>query len=187
MEMGRTELSVVNSRIRQLFQKHYEFRILERHLRKNEVDLTDAVILDAGCGSGYSTGLIHDEFQPRELYALDAMPEQVELAKQRGLPAKILVGDISDTGFESDKFDAVFTFAVFHHVPDWYKAVEEMYRVVKPGGVLLGGEMSRQESVGFEWSGFVSGLERAGFRVLEDEKLYFGYFRSFLCTKPDRR
>jgi uncharacterized membrane protein YdjX (TVP38/TMEM64 family) len=183
--IGKTQLSVVNSRIRQLFQKHYEFGVLKKHLRRNHIDLNGKVILDAGCGSGFSTELIASEFQPAELHALDIMPEQVELARQRGLAADVSVGDIAATQFPSDTFDAVFTFGVFHHVPAWFTALEEVNRVLKPGGVLLGGEINRQESLGFEWAQFATDLRAAGFDLLEDEKIYGGYFRSFVCRKPD--
>ena len=187
MEMGKTQLQIVNSRIRQLFQKYYEFGIIKKYLRRNHIDLAGKTILDAGCGSGYSTELILDEFQPEELYALDAMPEQAELVGKRGLPVNVSIGDIADTEFSSGKFDAVFTFGVFHHVPEWQKAIEEMKRVLKPGGVLVGGEIAKKEKLGeFEWAKFAQGLEHAGFKIVENERIYLGYFRSFMCLKPRR-
>jgi uncharacterized membrane protein YdjX (TVP38/TMEM64 family)/precorrin-6B methylase 2 len=185
MKMGKTETHVVNSRIRQLFQKHYEFRIIKRHLKRHNIDLAGKAILDAGCGSGYSTAVILDEFQPRKLYAIDVMPEQVEIAKRRGLPASMSVGDIADTEFSSEQFDAVFTFGVFHHVPEWPKAIKEMARVLKPGGVLVGGEIAKkEENSNFEWESFAKQLEKAGLEIIESERIYLGYFRSFLCQKP---
>jgi uncharacterized membrane protein YdjX (TVP38/TMEM64 family)/ubiquinone/menaquinone biosynthesis C-methylase UbiE len=185
MQMGKAETHVVNSRIRQLFQKHYEFGIIKKHLKAHNIDLVGKTILDAGCGSGYSTALILDEFQPQELAAFDAMPEQVEIARKRGLPANVEVGDIADTKFTSEQFDAVFTFGVFHHVPEWPKAVREMVRVLKPGGVLVGGEIAKkEENSDFEWKSFAEQLEKAGLKIIEAESIYFGYFRSFLCQKP---
>jgi len=183
--MGRTQLRVINSRIRQFFQKHYEFRVIKRHLEKHHVDLTGKVVLDAGCGSGYSSEVILQKFRPEELYAFDIMPGQVELAKQRGLAARIFVGDIADIELPSEKFDAVFTFGVFHHVPEWPTALREVYRVLKPGGVLLGGEIRREKNVGFEWPTFAQGLEETGFHIVENREIYRGYFISFMCVKPD--
>jgi uncharacterized membrane protein YdjX (TVP38/TMEM64 family) len=184
IEMGKIQLGVVNSRVRQWFQKYYEFGVLKRHLKRNGVNLSGSVVLDAGCGSGYSSALIIKEFHPGKLYALDITPEQVELAKQQGLPANITCGDIANTGFPAETFDAVFTFGVFHHVPKWDKALEEMNRVLKPGGLLLGGEIGKQKESGFEWSAFAAGLEQAGFSTLESENIYLGFFKSFMCKKP---
>lgn len=182
MEIGKTQLKMVNSRIRQFFQKHYEFRLFKKLLEKQHIDLTGQAILDAGCGSGYSSELIFREFQPQELYAFDLMPEQVELVKRRGLSAHVFVGNITDTRLPADKFDAVFTFGVFHHVAEWPTALEEVERVLKAGGVLLGGEPNK-EMAGFEWAEFVRGLTATGLRLVESQKIYLGYFQSFLCVK----
>ncbi|MBN1953576.1 MAG: class I SAM-dependent methyltransferase [Anaerolineae bacterium] len=183
--MDRTQLQVVNSRIRQLFQKYYEFRIHTRYLRQHQIDLTGGVILDAGCGSGYSTRLLVETFQPSEVYAFDIMPEQVELAKQQGLPAVVTVGDITAIDFPAQKFDAAFAFFVFHHAPDWSQAIAEVHRVLKPGGVLLGGEPKgkHDEEVAFEWTSFVQELERSGFDVVESKNMYLGFFNSFMAVK----
>lgn len=184
MEMGKTSLSVLNSRLRQLFQKHYEFRLFKKYLVRNRFDLMGKVILDAGCGSGYSSEIILQEFRPEELYAFDLLPEQVERLKQRGLSAHVFVGDITNIQLPAAKFDAVFTFGVFHHVLDWSAALKEVGRVLKPGGLLLGGEPGK-EMRGFEWPQFVEGLTATGFRVLESDRIYLGYFVSFLCAKSN--
>ncbi len=182
-EMGSVQIGVVNSRIRQLFQKYYEFRVLKGQLERNNIDLAGQVILDAGCGSGYSTELIAQEFRPKELYAFDIMPQQVRLAQQRGLTAQVFVGDITNIHLDADQIDAVFTFGVFHHVPEWLKAIQETHRVLKPGGVLLGGEINKEKTVGFEWPKFALDLEKAGFSPIESQKIYLGYFTSFVCRK----
>jgi ubiquinone/menaquinone biosynthesis C-methylase UbiE len=182
MEMGKAQLQMVNSRIRQFFQKHYEFKLFKKLLEQQHIDLTGQIILDAGCGSGYSSELIFREFRPQELYAFDLMPEQVERVKQRGLSAHVFVGDVTDTQLPADKFDAVFTFGVFHHVAEGTAALEEMNRVLKVGGVLLGGEPSK-EMAGFKWAEFVKDLTATGFRLVESKKIYLGYFQSFLCVK----
>ena len=68
--------------------------------------------LVAGCGSGYSIELITKELRPQELVAFDVMPEQIELARQRGLSANVFVGDATNIELPSNKFDAVFVFDI---------------------------------------------------------------------------
>ena len=197
--IDKKEMWLVNTSLRGFFQKHYEFRAFKNFLRKNHFDLTNKVILDVGCGCGYSSELIIREFQPRELFAFDIVPEEVELARQRGLSANIFVGDVTDIKLPSEKFDAVFIFDVLHHVPEWRIALKEINRVLKSGGVLLVQEPNRKGLDGieryfkihhskesrFEPPEFIEGLEEAGFRVVDKRKMYVGLFQSCLCIKKE--
>lgn len=45
--------------------------------------------------------------------------------------------DITRLTFESDLFDCVLTFDVLEHVPHYLRGIEEIYRCLKPGGLLL--------------------------------------------------
>ena len=195
--IDKKEQKLVNSTIRGFCQRHYEFRTFQKYLKKNHVDLTGKVILDAGCGSGYSSQLIMRTFQPGELFAFDIMSEEVALARQRGLAANIFIGDVADIRLPSEKFDAVFVFDVLHHVPGWRIALKEINRVLKPCGVLLVQEPNKKaldeveryfkihhpEESKFEWPEFTEALKESGFRVLESRKLYIGHFLSLMCLK----
>ena len=197
--IDKKELKLVNSAVRKFFQRHYEFWTFKKYLKKNHVDLINKEILDVGCGSGYSTQLIMREFQPKELFAFDIIPEEVVLAKQRGLSANIFVGDVTDIRLTSEKFDAVFIFDVLHHVPEWRTALKEINRVLKRCGVLLVHEPSKKaldnverffkihhpKESRFEWPEFIAGLEESGFRVVTSRKLYMGHFQSFMCVKVE--
>ena len=68
MNMDKRESRFMSSPIRQFFLKYYEFKIFKKLLKKNSIDLTNKVILDAGCGPGYSSELIIKEFKPKELF-----------------------------------------------------------------------------------------------------------------------
>ena len=45
------------------------------------------------------------------------------------------VGDSIDLPFKSDALDALFGFGFLHHVPNWRRALSEVARVLKSGGV----------------------------------------------------
>ena len=198
--MDRKELMFVNSSIREFLQKYYEFRIFKTFLTKNNVDLHNAVIVDAGCGSGYGSELLMKEFHPRELFAFDIMPEQIERAHKRGLPATFFVGDVTTIDLPSQKCDAAFVFAFLHHVPQWKKALQELGRILKFGGVLLIEELDKKtiddaerylniyhaRESRFEWPEFIASLEEAGFSIIEDRTIYVGHGRSFMCVKEER-
>ncbi|MBN1877444.1 MAG: class I SAM-dependent methyltransferase [Anaerolineae bacterium] len=182
--MGKTQQTMIDSKFRQWFQRYYEFGVIKKQLRQARIDLAGKTILDAGCASGYSTWVIENLFQPQHLEAFDIMPEQVERAKQRGLRAIIDAGDIARMRYPVEQFDAVFTFGVFHHVPEWPQALREVHRVLKPGGVLVGGELNKANAdIDFTWEKFAQDLRQVGFNDIRSQKIYFGYFISFVCIK----
>ncbi len=197
--MDRKEFSYVNCAARNFCQKYYEFRYFKKYLRNHNIDLNKKTILDVGCGSGYSSALIMEEFKPTELFAFDALPQEVELARQRGVTSNLFVGNVVDILLPSNKFDAVFAFDVLHHVPEWMVALKEINRVLKRGGSLLLHEPRKKAldalerffkvyhppESRFEWPELLTGLVAAGFRVIEQKKLYLGTFQSCLCLKDN--
>lgn len=198
MRLSRVEFVAMNNPIRRWIQKIIEFRLLAGFLEKHNIDLNGSVILDAGCGSGYSTKLIGSRYSPRELVAFDIMPEQVELAKKRYVKASFFVGDVTEINSPSNKYDAVFVFGILHHIPEWKRALREIHRVLKPKGVLLIEEVNRdgvdfvekylhfshpQESR-FDWPQFVEELKVVGFDIIGDSKIIFSIFHAYLCMKP---
>ena len=198
MKLSRVEFIAMNNPIRRWIQKIIEFRLLAGFLKKHNIDLSGSVILDAGCGSGYSTKLIGSRYGPRELVAFDIMPEQIELAKKRYMKAMFFVGDVTEINSPSDKYDAVFVFGILHHVPEWKRALREVYRVLKPKGILLIEEVNK-DGIGFvekylhfshpkesrfDWPQFVEELQVVGFDIIEDSKIIFSVFHAYLCIKP---
>jgi ubiquinone/menaquinone biosynthesis C-methylase UbiE len=86
-------------------------------------------ILEIGCGSGYGAALLLT-LCPRTYIGIDLMPEQIALARQRGLPgAEFVVGDASHlTGIPDGSKDTVVIFGVLHHIPPWREVLQECYR-----------------------------------------------------------
>jgi ubiquinone/menaquinone biosynthesis C-methylase UbiE len=199
MEMSERDMKMVNSSPKEFVNKYYKFKGFEKLLRRNNVDLEGRVVLDAGCGSGHTLQLIAEKYCPGELYGFDSMPEQIDLARRRGLSAEIFVGDINDIALPTGRFDAVFIQGVLHHVPEWRKALEEISRVLKPGGVLLLEEPNKgfldfverffkiehPEESRFEWPELTAALDEAGFIVTDMRKqgMTMGNWRNFLCIK----
>jgi SAM-dependent methyltransferase len=86
-------------------------------------------ILDLGCGDGRLTERL--AATGAAVVGVDASPEMVAAARKRGLDARV----ISAEALEFDGlFDAVFSNAALHWVLQPQKAVEGVYRALKPGG-----------------------------------------------------
>ena len=199
MELSRLEFYAMNNPIRRIVQRYVEFELFKVFLRNHNMDLAGKALLDAGCGSGYSTLLIQNEFKPSLLVGFDYMPEQIHLAVRRGLGAHFFVGDASCTPLLQDTFDATFIFGVLHHISHWRAALSHISRVLKPEGILLVEELDRDavlvanllmfthpEDAAFSWNEFRSGLREAGFGILEERKILIPQARSFLCQKTPK-
>lgn len=52
-------------------------------------------------------------------------------------PIADVKADICDLPFENNEFDVVFCNHVLEHIPDDIKAMQELYRVLKPGGLVF--------------------------------------------------
>lgn len=102
-------------------------------------------VLDAGCG--YGRNLVHLLRQGCEVFALDADPKGVEHVRQlaaslgAGLPAEnFQVGLIEQMPFPEAFADVVMCSAVLHFARDedhFRKMLSELWRVLKPGGMLF--------------------------------------------------
>jgi SAM-dependent methyltransferase len=119
--------------------------IEERRYRAhyNVVDLfakladSDGKLLEVGCGIGVdSIQLAKCGF---EVTAVDLTENALQVAKEfasrRGVSINFQLGNAERLDFPDEAFDAVYSFGVLHHTPDIDKAVSEVRRVLRPGGV----------------------------------------------------
>ena len=86
-------------------------------------------VLDIGCGDGALT----ERFRRAgcQVVAIDTSPEQAWAALERGLDARII--DATELTFDAE-FDAVFSNAVLHWIPDVDAVIARVYSALKPGG-----------------------------------------------------
>lgn len=94
-------------------------------------------ILDVGCGTGSLTFALARTANLREIAAIDYSPIFVEEAIRRNTDSRIKIrqADACALPFEDRTFDRALALLVLHFVPETSKAVAEMRRVVRPGGV----------------------------------------------------
>jgi ubiquinone/menaquinone biosynthesis C-methylase UbiE len=143
MKMRLLEKLLLNNRLREyLLLKNEAPRVLSGLPR-----LEGKTCLEIGCGNGAGALLMKHYTNCEKLISLDIDPDMVEWAKQyiqrppgwarafslQGI--EFIEGDVTGMVLESNGFDAAFHFFVYDHVPLWRTAIEEMYRVLKPGGI----------------------------------------------------
>lgn len=95
-------------------------------------------ILDMGCGEGFYS-MIFDQLYDCEVIAVDYDPEILSLAKKwLGGSSRVTVeqGDITNLRFPDNYFDKIVCTEVLEHVEDDKTAIKELFRVLRPGGVV---------------------------------------------------
>jgi len=98
---------------------------------------TGKKVLEVGVGLGAD----HEQFARygAELFGIDLTERAIAHTRRRfeqlGLQSTLQVADAEALPFDDDSFDVVYSWGVIHHSPDTAKAVREIHRVLKPGGV----------------------------------------------------
>ena len=101
-----------------------------------------ANLIDIGCGPGGFLCAVQKRFPDIQLNALDLSEEMVRETQERlGPSAVAIVGDSEHMPLESERYEIVTCNMSIHHYPHAQDAVNEMYRILKPGGTLLLNDM----------------------------------------------
>ncbi len=73
------------------------------------------------------------------MYAIDISDSAVKMTQKSiglfGLSGNIRSGSVESIPYDDNSFDYVISNGVIHQTPGTERAVEEFYRVLKPGGV----------------------------------------------------
>jgi ubiquinone/menaquinone biosynthesis C-methylase UbiE len=91
-------------------------------------------VLEIGVGLG-ADHLEWAKSQPSQLAGIDLTEQAVRLTRSRCPQSDVRVADAEELPFENESFDIVYSWGVLHHSPNTEKAIQEVHRVLKPGGV----------------------------------------------------
>ena len=135
MKLNTVEKALMNNPVRATLQRKYEAALLQRLGGR----LDGRRVLEIGCGRGVGTEIIFERFGAAEVHAFDVDPDMIDHAQKRlsrYVPDRLTlyVGDAAAIDEPDASFDAVFDFAIIHHIPNWKDAVAEVARVLKPEG-----------------------------------------------------
>lgn len=114
-----------------------------------------STVLDVPCGGGVALRGLRPGQGIRFLAAdiAQAMLDRtMEAARERGVADQVEphLADVGDLPFADDSVDLVITFTGLHCFPDPRRAVDEMARVLRPGGVLTGSALLNDTGVRYE-------------------------------------
>lgn len=145
MKPGNTERQYLNSPLHGLVQRHMVPKLFLGLRRLPE----GSHVLELGCGNGIGTETLVKAWHATHVTATDI--DDASLARtQFYLDSKLAPNqfavrkaDAIELPFPAARFDAVVASGVLHHVEDWPKAVAEIARVLKPGGLFYTWEFYR--------------------------------------------
>lgn len=124
------------------------FERIEAHRYEKEWHIPEAAqfanarglrVLEIGCGLGTDGAQFA---KAGAVYTgIDLTDAAIELAQKRfeqfGLQGEFQVADAENLQFPDESFDVVYSHGVLHHTPDISAAVQEIHRVLKPGGRVI--------------------------------------------------
>jgi len=125
-------------------------------------------VLEIGCGLGTDGAQFAEA--GADYTGVDLTDAAVELARKRfelfGLSGKFQTADAENLDFADESFDLVYSHGVLHHTPETQKAIDEIHRVLSPGGraVIM---LYHRDSYNYRVN--ISILRRAGARLLNWE------------------
>lgn len=132
-------------------------------------------ILEIGCGTGGNIKILKK--YGRFVVGLDVSEKALDFCRNKNFD-KLILGDIEYTNLNNNFFDIVLALDVLEHIENDKKAIQNIYRILKQGGVFLITVPSYQ----FLWSEhdialnhfrrysfnkFLNKVERAGFKVIK--------------------
>jgi ubiquinone/menaquinone biosynthesis C-methylase UbiE len=138
----------------------------------------DHAVLDVGCGTGTLAVLLKQLHPTIDVTGLDPDPKALAFAtrkaKRKGVAVRFDRGFADELPYGDATFDRVFSSMMFHHVPrrDKAKVLEEIRRVLKPGGRLEFLDIAPEGE-----DRMLGRLHEAGFvdaRKVGERKLVFG-------------
>jgi ubiquinone/menaquinone biosynthesis C-methylase UbiE len=200
MRLNRLEFALMNNPLRAAIQQHFE----APRLLQMGGPMTGGRALEIGCGRGVGTELILDVFKADRVDAFDLDPRMAALARKRlqprGSRARVWVGDATAIPVGADIYDAVFDFGIVHHIPQWRKALQEVGRVLKPGGRFYAEELlaslinhpimkkllDHPRADRFDAASFSAGLTDAGLLQYKSKHLA-GLIAWFTAARADER
>jgi SAM-dependent methyltransferase len=125
-------------------------------------------VLEIGCGLG--TDGAQFARAGADYTGIDLTEAAVDLARRRfelfDLPGEFRTADAENLDFADATFDLVYSHGVLHHTPDTERAVKEIHRVLKPGGVA---KVMLYHRDSYNYRINIGVLRRAGAHLLKTE------------------
>ncbi len=115
----------------------------------SSINLEGSDILEVGCGRGGGASYIAGYFSPKSIKGLDLCKKSIDFCSKhysiKGL--SFCCGNALNLPYTDNNFDAVINVESSHRYPDMERFLDEVYRVLKPGGYLLFADLREGKTI----------------------------------------
>ena len=118
--------------------RHYKWPWITDFIEKHTLNTqpTQNTVLDIGCGNGRN--IEYYSSIKNKIIGIDNSIEFINICKTKSL--EVYLSDMNSLKFKNESIDFILSIASFHHLTnedDRIKSINEMYRVIKKGGLIL--------------------------------------------------
>jgi SAM-dependent methyltransferase len=129
------DLNQLNTQ-RNLFYHNQVFDLISKNLKSGNI-----TILELGGGNGFDLNLFINKGIDFNSYFFTevslGLVDYVKTSKEWPSNVFFATADAMSLPFQERQFNVVFLVAALHHLPDPFKGMEEIIRVLKPGGIFI--------------------------------------------------
>ncbi len=153
-----------HNKMAEMFGQEYARKLSLRGFQKGR-------IIDIGCGFGATNLVLAKRFVDSEIVGIDLSEPLLRLARRAADAANIgervrfEKADVHQIPYEDNSFDVVINVNMVHLVEEPTQMLNEIERVLVPGGFLFIADLRRS------WLGLVEGVIRSGLTIGEAKKL----------------
>jgi MPBQ/MSBQ methyltransferase len=111
----------------------------DKALSLAKIEHPNLMTLDVGSGTGFTTLGIVEKINAENVFCIDQSPHQMAKAKQKTKlqNCHFQLGDAENLPFSTNCFDRYVSAGSIEYWPDPQQAIQEAFRVIKPGGIAL--------------------------------------------------
>lgn len=114
------------------FARRYYAELVRRYAPQGGAERE---LLEMGCGLGDLLGLLQDEFT---CTGIDLIPYAIEQTRKNAPKVKAFLGDATDFSiWRANQLSVIVALHLVEHLPDPQQTLADMYRALRPGGLLL--------------------------------------------------
>jgi SAM-dependent methyltransferase len=119
--------------------KTFYAKVCERQARYGTVALTEARVLDHGCGWGRLVRFFARDVAPGNLFGVDPTPMILDVCRRDRVPAELHQIDFLASELPVQQIDLAYSFSVFTHLSPTAadRALQALHKAIVPGGILV--------------------------------------------------